>query len=59
MDYDFVDLVQRAVRENTSGTLTYVGPADESGSFVFLTAAQAAAIRQAQPGFFAEADAEK
>ena len=59
MDYDFVDLVQRAVRENTGGTLTYVGPADESGSFVFLTAAQAAAIRQAQPGFFAEADAEK
>ena len=55
MDWDFVTLVERAVRENTTGRLYYLGEGDETGLYCFLTLAQATALRQAQPELF-EAD---
>jgi hypothetical protein len=55
---NFTDLVQRAVRETTSGQLYYLGYGDETGLYLFLTAAQAATLRRAQPALFREHDAE-
>jgi hypothetical protein len=55
MDFGFTKLVERAVRENTNGRLYYLGEGDETGAYVFLTAAQAAMLHKAQPGFFTEA----
>lgn len=55
---DFASLVQRAVRETTNGQLYYLGYGNETGLYLFLTNAQAAALRRAQPTFFQEHDAE-
>lgn len=53
MDSSFLPLVERAVRENTHGGQLCLLGADESSVYVFLTAAQAMALRDAQPAFFA------
>ena len=55
MDFDFVGLVERAVRETTTGRLYYLGDGDETGLYCFLTPTQAATLRQTQPELF-EAD---
>ena len=56
MDAGFLTLVERAVREQTHGGQLCLLLADEASVYVFLTAAQATALRQAQPTFFAVAD---
>lgn len=56
---DFTDLVQRAVRETTGGQLYYLGYGDETGLYLYLTAAQATALRRAQPMLFREHDADQ
>jgi hypothetical protein len=56
MDFGFLPLVERAVRETTQGGRLYILLADEASVYVFLTAPQAAALRKAQPDFFAVAD---
>jgi len=58
MDPGFLLLVERAVREQTHGGQLCLLLADESNVYVFLTTAQAAALRKAQPAFFAVADEE-
>jgi hypothetical protein len=58
MSGNFLPLVERAVRENTQGGQLCLLAADESNVYVFLTAAQAAALRKAQPDFFAAAEEE-
>lgn len=55
---DFTELVQRAVRETTGGQLYYLGWGDETGLYLYLTAAQAAALRRAQPELLREHDAD-
>jgi hypothetical protein len=55
---DFTNLVQQAVHETTGGQLYYLGYGDETGLYLFLTAAQAAALRRAQPALFREHDSE-
>ena len=59
MDWGFVTLVERAVRENTTGRLYYLGDGDETGLYWFLTPAQATALRQAQPELFEADDKEE
>ncbi len=59
MDDDFVDLVRRAVRENTAGGQLYYIGGDEASSFLFLTAAQASVLRKAQPTLFQADDEDK
>jgi hypothetical protein len=59
MDFGFVSLVERAVRENTTGRLYYLGEGDETGLYLFLTPAQATTLRQAQPELFEADDQEE
>ena len=59
MDFGFVSLVERAVRENTPGRLYYLSEGDETGLYLFLTPAQATALRQAQPELFEADDKEE
>ena len=59
MDLSFVALLERAVRENTPGRLYYLGEGDETSLYGFLTSAQAAALRQAQPELFEADDKEE
>jgi hypothetical protein len=56
MDAGFTTLMERAVREQTHGGQLCLLLADESSVYMFLTAVQATALRQAQPTFFAVAD---
>lgn len=58
MDPGFLLLVERAVREQTHGGQLCLLLDDESSVYIFLTAAQAATLRKAQPAFFAVADEE-
>jgi hypothetical protein len=59
MDWGFVTLMERAVRENTPGRLYYLNEGDETGLYFYLTPAQAAALRRAQPELFEADDAEE
>ena len=56
MDPGFLALLKRAVHEQTHGGQLCLLLDDESSVYVFLTTAQVAALRKAQPAFFAVAD---